>query len=119
MSDRFSDEEDFDAASELFETDVSFERAVALVQRIGVDPYRNEWTCTCGGDSKGIFEMQFTRRQPAAPPSLGHAVVFGRPHGLPAVLTRNGGRFWYANDCGRRDEWTSAQYGMDGPVVSK
>jgi hypothetical protein len=115
MSDRFSDEEDVDAASELFETDVSFDRAVALFQRVGADRYHKEWTCSCGSDSKGIFEIQFYRR----PPTLADAVVFGRPHGLPTVLTRDGGRFWYAKDGGRREEWKSMQCGMDGPVVSK
>lgn len=102
-----------DPASELFETDVSFDRAIVLVQRISVDLYKNEWQCTYGRDSIGIFELQFTRRNER------DAIVFARPHDLPAVLSRDGGRFWYDKDCGRRPDWKRMQYGMDGPIVEQ
>jgi hypothetical protein len=101
---------------ELFETDVSFDRAIELVQRIGIDLYQNVWQCTYGSDSTGIFELQFTRHQPASP---NDCVVFARPHGLPSVLTRDGGRFWYDADCGHRDEWKRRQYGINGPIVER
>lgn len=103
-----------DPAKQLFETDVTFDQAIALVQRMGsFDRYKNEWQCMYGRDSIGIFEIQFTRQNGR------DATVFARPHGLPAVLTRDGGRFWYTNDSGRHANWKCMQYGMDGPIVER
>lgn len=103
----------------LYETDVTFERAVELIKslqrnshfgyrRRTLCEYGDGWRCNYGEDKEGIMEIQFTRAQPAVPPAQGVLYMFARPNDLPAVLCRDGMCYWY-DASASRDTWKSSQ----------
>jgi hypothetical protein len=95
------------AQCELYETDVSFERAVELIlwlerhgrgrQFYSACTYGDGWLCDWGGRYSPIEEVRFGRYEAVQAPAQGRVYVERRPHGLPVRLRRNGTREYAKN----------------------